>query len=160
MSDIPAQQRQITDKMDSLTQIQTYIDAISKAQNIQDQIKQLQNIANFQNDPAHAVQQVNQSVTSMIHSFNDMNNTSFNNVSQLINALSGSASATSMAIKMSQAANMQLMGVQQVLSQLKVQQNALIAYKQAEEAQKQSEADAFQRSIDKSVQYNKANPSW
>lgn len=160
VSDIPAQTKEMADRIDSMIHLQTLINAVAKARNVQEQVKQLQNIANFQKDPAHAVDQVNQAVTNLVNTFNSQNSTNFNNLSQLIGALSSSSSSMSMSVKMAQVSNMQLMSIQNILEQLRAQQNALIAYKQAEQAQKKAQEDAFRADIEKSRKYNRDHPSW
>ena len=159
ISDAPAKERSISEKIDAMTSLQSMIDAVATAQSLQSQIKQLQNIANFQKDPANAVNQVNSSVTNLVNTFNKSGNTSFKNLSQLISAMSSSASATGMGVKMAQAANMQLMGIQTVLEQLKAQNNALLAYKQAEQAQQQAAIDDLRAENLQSKQYQ-ANRAW
>ncbi len=130
-------QKEMVTRIDSLTTIQGMISAINTAQSVQQQLQALKNLNNFQQNPGNAVIQVNNSVTGLLNSFNLSAGTSFNNLQQLINSLSSSTTSAAMSIKLMQASNMQLMAISNTLQQIQAQQQAIIAYKQAEIARDQ-----------------------
>lgn len=142
VSDIPASVAENKAKVDSLSTLQLLIKSVSNAQTIQGQIHALKNLSDFQQNPGAAIQQANYAVTQMINVFNKSSGTNSNNLSQLIGTLAGTGSSMGMNIKLMQSANMQLVGINNMLQQTQATQQALVTYKQAEIAQGQHGAQS------------------
>ena len=152
--DIPAQTRQLDAKFASVTALQGMIKTLSTAQNVQTQIDTLKHLQDFQNNPSNAVSQANSLVTGLL---NNLNSTAsydsgrINNLSQLIGQLSSSSSSEGMNVRLMSAANMQLISMQNILQQIQAQQQALIAYKQAEITEQTSKEEQSKRNQNATV---------
>ena len=137
MSSAPDVAKEAGARIDAITTLQGLISAIDTAQNVEQQIKALKNLSDFQQNPGQAVAQVNASVTGLLNDFNMNTSSSFTTLRGLIAGLSSSTTSVGMNIKLMQASNIQLMTISNTLQQIRAQQQAIIAYKQAEVAEQE-----------------------
>ncbi|MFN8771118.1 MAG: hypothetical protein ACK5WP_09680 [Neisseriaceae bacterium] len=133
VSSVPSTQA----RLEALTSLQGMIQALSTAQSVQAQVEALKNLRDFQNNPGAAITEANSAVTGLLNNFNQINTTQINNLSQLINTMVTTVTSEGMSLKLATAANMQLSAIQNVLQQIQAQQQAILAYKQAEIVQSQ-----------------------
>lgn len=147
ITDIPAHTQEIMSRFDAATTLQSMIAAVSKAQTTVEQVKALKNLENLQKNPGASIQQVNSAVNGLVSNFNTLNTSSFQNLSQLIGSLAGSTTSTGMNIKLMQASNMQLSAIQATLQNIQAQNQALVAYKQAEANEQTRQRTVNQKQI-------------
>jgi hypothetical protein len=121
---------------DAVINLKTLVDAVSKAQRVEDQITALKNLNDFSADPINATSKVNSVVGNMLNDFNMRSGTSFGNLQDLISGLASSTTATGMSLQLQQSSATQLQNISVMLQQMEAENQAILRYKQAEEALK------------------------
>ncbi len=140
VSNLPATIHDQMSKADGLTSIHSLINSVNKAQTVQSQVMALKNLNNFSSDPVNATSQVNSVVGNMLNDFNMRSGTSFGNLQDLIASLSSSMTTEGMSLKLQQSSATQLQNISVMLQQMEAENQAVLKYKQAEEAMKAHKA--------------------
>jgi hypothetical protein len=140
VSNLPATLHEQMSKADGLTNIQSLINSVNKAQTVQSQLMALKNLNNFSSDPVNATSQVNSVVGNMLNDFNMYSGTSFGNLQELIAGLSSATTTEGMSLKLQQSSATQLQNISVMLQQMEAENQAVLKYKQAEEALKAHQA--------------------
>jgi hypothetical protein len=138
---------------DAVINLKTLVDAVSKAQRVEDQITALKNLNDFSTDPINATSKVNSVVGNMLNDFNMRSGTSFGNLQDLISGLTSSTTATGMSLQLQQSSATQLQNISVMLQQMEAENQAILRYKQAEEALKAHQA-ALSKEDDEKITNN------
>ncbi|MBY0379358.1 MAG: hypothetical protein K2P99_03040 [Burkholderiales bacterium] len=150
-TDMASTYQQSAVHMDSIQNLQSLINSVNKAQTIQSQISALKNLSDFSKDPLSATNQVNSIVGNMLNDFNLRSGTSFGNLQDLIGSLSSSATATGMSLKLQQSSATQLQNISVMLQQMEAENQAIIRYRQADDALKAHQAEMSKKDDEKTA---------
>lgn len=136
---------------DAIQNLQSLIGAVNKAQTIQSQVSALKNLSDFTKDPVNATSQVNNVVGNMLNDFNLKSGTSFGNLQDLISSLASSTTATGMSLKLQQSSATQLQNISVMLQQMEAENQAIIRYRQADDALKAHQAEMSKKDDEKTA---------
>lgn len=132
VSNIPAQVQEQGTRADGLRSLSSVMSSLSNSKTTPQQINALQNLQALQSNPNASVSDVNNAVTGLLQNFNGLNNTTFSNLSQLISQIAGSSTSAGMNLKLQEASQQQFMAIQNTLQTISAQNQAQIAFKQAQ----------------------------
>ena len=132
VANVPAQVQEQGARADGLSSLSNVMSSLSNAKTTQQQINALNNLQSLQSNPNTSLSDVNNAVTGLLQNFNGLNNTTFSNLSQLISGIAGSSTSTGMNLKLQEASNEQLSAIQNTMQTIAAQNQAQIAFKQAQ----------------------------